>query len=149
MVPSLNRFFGTHVSIRPTSSAGVRARAERSGCESSSIPPAAAHLAGPAGLPASLLQASGFRGDVTVFRLNARPPPKTGSDRAFRRNEAERVYIIEGLITRRSQVQILPPLPRKAPETGSFSLERNSAEILMMSDTLADGIIHQFPGRLR
>src|ERR671937_2890428 len=148
MVPSLNRFFGTHVSIRPTSSAGVRARAERSGCESSSIPPAAAHLAGPAGLPASLLQASGFRGDVTVFRLNARPP-KTGSNSAFRRNEAERCTESRRLITLRSQVQILPPLPRKAPETGSFSLERNSAEILMMSDTLADGIIHQFPGRLR
>jgi hypothetical protein len=30
-----------------------------------------------------------------VFRLNARPPPKAGSDPAFRRNEAERVYIIE------------------------------------------------------
>ena len=44
---------------------------------------------------ASVLQASRFRGDVTVFRLNARPPPKTGSDPAFRRNEAERVYIIE------------------------------------------------------
>jgi hypothetical protein len=44
---------------------------------------------------ASALQASDFRSDVTVFRLNARPWPKTGSEPAFRRNTAERVYITE------------------------------------------------------
>jgi hypothetical protein len=44
---------------------------------------------------ASALQASGFRSDVTVFRLNARPRQKTGSLSAFRRNTAEHVYIIE------------------------------------------------------
>jgi hypothetical protein len=44
---------------------------------------------------ASVLQASGFRSDVTAFRLNARPRPKIGSEPAFRRNTAERVYIIE------------------------------------------------------
>ena len=44
---------------------------------------------------ASVLQASGFRSDVTLFRLNARPRQKTGSLSAFRRNTAERVYIIE------------------------------------------------------
>jgi hypothetical protein len=44
---------------------------------------------------ASVLQASGFRSDVTVFRLDARPPPKTGSDPAFRRNTPARVYRIE------------------------------------------------------
>jgi hypothetical protein len=35
------------------------------------------------------------RWDVTVFPLNARPQPKTGSEPAFRRNTAERVYITE------------------------------------------------------
>ena len=44
---------------------------------------------------ASTLQASGFRSDVTVFRLNARPRPKTGSESAFLRNTAEQVYPIE------------------------------------------------------
>jgi len=46
-------------------------------------------------LAARVLQASRFRGDVTVFRLNARPRPRTGSHPAFRRNTAEPVYITE------------------------------------------------------
>jgi hypothetical protein len=46
-------------------------------------------------LAASVLQASGFRGDATVFRLNARPRLKTGSEPPFRRNTAERAYTIE------------------------------------------------------
>jgi hypothetical protein len=46
-------------------------------------------------LAASVLQASGLRGDVSVFRLNARPQSKTGSEPAVRRNTAERVYTIE------------------------------------------------------
>jgi len=70
---------------------------------------------------ASGLQASPFRSDVTVFRLNARPRPKTGSDPAFGRNAAARVYRIEAAHNPRSQVQILPPLLRKALETGPFS----------------------------
>jgi hypothetical protein len=41
------------------------------------------------------LQASGFRWDATVFRLNARPRPKIGSEPAFRRDTAERVYTFE------------------------------------------------------
>jgi len=44
---------------------------------------------------ASVLQASGFRRDVTVFRLNATAEGHSGSGRAFRRNTAERVYTIE------------------------------------------------------
>ena len=36
---------------------------------------------------ASNLQAVGFRSDVTVFRLNARRRPKTGSESAFRRRK--------------------------------------------------------------
>src|SRR5437763_11369421 len=53
------------------------------------------HVGGPAARTASVLQASDFRRDVTVFRLNARSRPKTGSEAAFRRNTAERVYRIE------------------------------------------------------
>src|SRR5437764_9273245 len=44
---------------------------------------------------ASVLQASRFRSDVTVFRLNAPPRLKTGSEPAFRRDTAERVYATE------------------------------------------------------
>jgi hypothetical protein len=44
---------------------------------------------------ASVLQASSFRSDVTVFRLNARSRPKTGPEPAFRRNTAACVYPIE------------------------------------------------------
>jgi hypothetical protein len=44
---------------------------------------------------ASALQASRFRGDVTVFRLNAPAAAESGLETAFRRNTAERVYIIE------------------------------------------------------
>jgi hypothetical protein len=44
---------------------------------------------------ASVLQAQGFRSDVTAFRLNARPRPNIALEPAFRRNEAERVYVIE------------------------------------------------------
>jgi hypothetical protein len=42
-----------------------------------------------------VLGASGFRSDVTVFRLNALSRRKTGSEPAFRRNTAERVHTIE------------------------------------------------------
>jgi pimeloyl-ACP methyl ester carboxylesterase len=73
------------------------------------------------GPAARVLQASRFRKDVTAFRLNARPRPKTGSEPAFRRNEAEHVCTIEAAHTRRSQVQILPPLFRKARICGPFS----------------------------
>jgi hypothetical protein len=44
---------------------------------------------------ASTLQASGFRWDVTVFRLNATVVGQSGSESAFRRNTAERVYTFE------------------------------------------------------
>ena len=53
-----------------------------------------------AGLPhqfgtASVLQASSFRSDVTVFRLNAPAAAESGLETAFRRNVTERVYAIE------------------------------------------------------
>ena len=44
---------------------------------------------------ASVLQASAFRSDVTVFRLNATTEVQSGSEPAFGRNTAERVYTIE------------------------------------------------------
>src|SRR5262249_42283296 len=44
---------------------------------------------------ASALQASSFRSDVTVFRLNARARLKTRSEPAFRRNTTEPVYRTE------------------------------------------------------
>ena len=52
--------------------------------------PDEAHL-----VDASVLQAAGFRGDVTVFLLNASAVGQSGSERAFLRNEAERVYTSE------------------------------------------------------
>ena len=69
---------------------------------------------------ASVLQASRFRGDVTVFRLNARPPPKTGSDPAFRRNEAERVYIIEAAHNPEVAGSNPAPATSKGPGDGAF-----------------------------
>jgi hypothetical protein len=71
---------------------------------------------------ASVLQASSFRSDVTVFRPNASVAAQSGSDSAFRRITGERVYRTQAAHNRRSQVQILPPLLRKAPEDGAFCL---------------------------
>ena len=44
---------------------------------------------------ASTLQASGFRSDVTVFRLNAQPRQKNRLAACISRNTAEHVYMIE------------------------------------------------------
>src|SRR5262249_61392205 len=44
---------------------------------------------------ASVLQAPGFRSDVTVFRLNAMAVDESGSEPAFCLNTAEPVYIAE------------------------------------------------------
>jgi hypothetical protein len=81
---------------------------------------------------ASALQASSFRSDVTVFRLNARPRPKTGSDPAsdpaFRRTRRNAYTQSRRLITRGSQVQILPPLLRRPRKAGPFC-SRHPAEV--------------------
>jgi hypothetical protein len=69
---------------------------------------------------ASVLQASGFRGDVTVFRLNARLRPKTGSESTFQRNTAEPVYRIETAHKPEFAGSNPAPATRKAPETGAF-----------------------------
>jgi hypothetical protein len=70
---------------------------------------------------ASALQASGFRSDVTLFRLNARPRKKTGSLSAFRWNTAERVYIIEAAHNPEVAGSNPAPATEKAPETGPFA----------------------------
>ena len=70
---------------------------------------------------ASVLQALGFRGDVTVFRLNAPPRPKTGSDSAFRRNEAERVYLFEAAHNPEVAGSNPAPATYKGPGNRAFS----------------------------
>src|SRR5512132_3218755 len=69
---------------------------------------------------ASALQASGFRWDVTVFRVHARSRPKTGPEPAFRRNTAAPVYRSDA--AHHPQVAGSNPAPatEKAPETGPF-----------------------------
>ena len=81
---------------------------------------------------ASVLQASGFRSDVTVFRLNASVAGQSGSESAFRRNTAERVYTIEAAHNPEVAGSDPAPATRKAPETGPFcSLSRmRSAKLL-------------------
>ena len=72
------------------------------------------------GSAASVVQASGFRTDVTVFRLNAASRPNLAWNLhlgGIRRNAYTHA---RRLITRRSQVQILPPLFGKALATGPF-----------------------------
>jgi hypothetical protein len=70
--------------------------------------------------PASVLQASGFRGDVTAFRLNATVVSQPGSEPPFRRNTAERVYRIEAAHNPEVAGSNPAPATRKAPETGAF-----------------------------
>jgi hypothetical protein len=71
---------------------------------------------------ASVLQASGFRADVTVFRLNARLRPKTGSDSAFRRNTAARVYRIEAAHNPEVAGSNPAPATEKGPGNRAFFL---------------------------
>jgi hypothetical protein len=70
---------------------------------------------------ASVLQAFGFRWDVTVFRLNARPRPNR-SEPAFRRNTAERAYMTEAAHNPEVAGSNPAPLPRKGPGDRAFLL---------------------------
>src|SRR5512133_1673735 len=72
---------------------------------------------------ASVLQASGFRGDVTVFRLNARRRPETASECAFRRNTAEHVYAIEAAHNPEVAGSNPAPATQKARTRGPFRWE--------------------------
>ena len=65
-----------------------------------------------------------LRGDVIVFRLNARSPAKTGSDPAFRRNEAERVYIIEAADNPEVAGSNPAPATAKGAGNGAFRFPR-------------------------
>jgi len=69
---------------------------------------------------ASVLQASDFHGDVTVFRLNATVEGESCSQIAFRRNTAERVYTIEAAHNPEVAGSNPAPLLGKALETGPF-----------------------------
>jgi hypothetical protein len=88
---------------------------------------------------ASVLQVLGFRGDVIVFRLNAASEARSGSESTFRRNTADAVAHSGRLITRRSQVQILPPLLERALETGSFRLRAGGAPAVLEAFLQAPG----------
>ena len=74
------------------------------------------------GRAASVLQASRFRRDVIAFRLNARPRPKTGSEPAFRRNEAEHVYTIEAAHNPEVAGSNPAPATVEGPGNGAFCL---------------------------
>src|SRR5205823_9450383 len=67
---------------------------------------------------ASILQASAFRSDVTVFRLNARPQKKPGRTLDLGGIRRHACAQSRWLITRRSQVQILPPLSERPWKQG-------------------------------
>jgi hypothetical protein len=71
---------------------------------------------------ASILQASGFRSDVTVFRLNARSRPKAGSEPAFRRNTAAWVYTIEAAHNPEVAGSNPAPATSEGPGDGAFLL---------------------------
>src|SRR6266568_3035996 len=69
----------------------------------------------PATQTASVLQATAFRGDATRFRLNAMVGPRDGLESAFFAERCgTRVTESGRLITRRSRVQIPPPLCRNS-----------------------------------
>jgi hypothetical protein len=67
---------------------------------------------------ASVLQASGLRSDVTVFRLNATAAAESGLEPAFRRNTAERAYGIEAAHNPEVAGSNPAPATAEAPETG-------------------------------
>jgi hypothetical protein len=81
----------------------------------------------PATRVASVLQASGVRGDATVFRLNASVAGQSGSGSAFRRNTAEPVYRIEAAHNPEVAGSNPAPATRKALETGPFCLRAQTA----------------------
>src|SRR5262245_58692340 len=74
---------------------------------------------------ASVLQASGFRSDVTAFRLNARQLPQTGSETAFRWNTAEPVYITEAAHNPDVAGSNPAPATAKGAGNGAFRLARH------------------------
>jgi hypothetical protein len=100
---------------------------------------------------ASVLQASSFLSDVIVFRLNARPPPKTGSEPAFRRNEAEHVYTIEAAHNPEVAGSNPAPATTKGAGNGAFRLlsEQCGCHNLRFSVEAAPGAARMLPPRYR
>ena len=78
---------------------------------------------------ASTLQASGFRSDVSVFRLNALSRRKTGSEPAFRRNTAERVHTIEAAHNPEVAGSNPAPATHKGPVNGVSCCECNACSV--------------------
>src|SRR5919204_4090892 len=90
-------------------------------CLASALPRSRPRVAPPAPSPAaSVLQAPGLRGDVTVFHLKAGPPRKTGAVSAFRRNSAESMYLIEAAHNPRVAGSNPAPATAKGPGNGAF-----------------------------
>lgn len=58
---------------------------------------------------------------MSAFRLNTRPPPNLAPSLRFGGMRRYAYTHPRRLITRRSQIQILPPRLRKAPETAPFA----------------------------
>src|SRR6266536_2275355 len=81
----------------------------------------------PATSAASALQASRFRGDVTVFRPNASAAGQIGSERGFRRNTAERVYPTEAAHNPEVACSSPAPATRRPPVTGPFAHQASHA----------------------
>ncbi len=75
-------------------------------------------------MAASVLQASRFRGDVTAFRLNARPRPKRASEPAFRRDATERVYRIEAAHNPEVAGSNPAPATAKGAGNGAFRVSK-------------------------
>jgi len=69
---------------------------------------------------ASVLQASGFRGDATVFRLNATAEAESGLEPAIRRNAAARICSLEAAHNPTSRAW-------SSCADGDLELPRNSA----------------------
>jgi hypothetical protein len=69
---------------------------------------------------ASVLQASTFRSDVTVFRLNAAAVGQSGLEPAFLRNTAARVYTIEAAHNPEVAGSNPAPATQKGPGIGAF-----------------------------
>ena len=82
---------------------------------------------GAADSAASVLQAPGFRSDVTLFRLNATAVANLACSVRFCGIRRHELAHSRRLITRRSQVQILPPLLTEGPGNRAFSLRAQDA----------------------
>jgi hypothetical protein len=80
----------------------------------------------PATRAASVLQASGVRGDATVFRLNASVAGQSGSESAFRRNTAEPVYRIEAAHNPEVAGSNPAPATFKGPGNRAFAFRPHS-----------------------